>query len=47
MVSHTDPVCGMEVDEDEGEKLDYGGKMYHFCCGGCLKIFQKNPGKYL
>jgi len=42
-----DPACGMEVDEDEAEKLDYEGKTYYFCCNGCKSIFEKDPPKYL
>ena len=36
-----------------GDKLDdpvdalYGDRLLRFCCKGCLRSFNKNPGKYL
>lgn len=32
-----------------GETIDclYEGKLIRFCCKGCIKSFNKNPGKYL
>ncbi len=28
-------------------KLEYKGKTYYFCCGGCDAKFKENPEKYL
>ena len=42
-----DPVCEMQVDEDEAEQLDHEGTSYYFCCGGCKSIFEKDPSKYV
>ncbi len=28
-------------------KLEYKGKTYYFCCGGCDTKFKENPEKYL
>jgi YHS domain-containing protein len=28
-------------------KVDYKGKTYYFCCGGCDSKFKENPEKYL
>lgn len=28
-------------------KVDYKGKTYYFCCGGCDAKFKENPEKYL
>jgi len=27
--------------------LIHEGKVYHFCCAGCLKPFLKDPAKYI
>ncbi|MBI2184078.1 MAG: YHS domain-containing protein [Thaumarchaeota archaeon] len=42
-----DPVCEMEVEEDEAVELVHEGKTYYFCCDGCMNIFKKNPSKYI
>ncbi len=43
-----DPVCGMDVDPASAKyHLDYSGKTYYFCCGGCLEKFRANPERYL
>ena len=39
-------VTGEELAED-AVTLEYGGKLYGFCCGGCRKKFEKDPEKYL
>lgn len=41
-----DPVCGIELEEDDAVVLSHEGKSYWFCCDGCKKIFLKNPKKY-
>lgn len=44
----TDPVCGMDVDEDRAAATsEYGGKTYYFCAVGCKKAFDKDPERYL
>jgi Cu+-exporting ATPase len=35
-----DPVCGMQVNEEEGLKLLKDGKTYFFCSQNCLNKFQ-------
>jgi P-type Cu+ transporter len=43
-----DPVCGMKVDPAKSTyRLDYGGRSYHFCSGGCRTKFAAEPEKYL
>jgi len=32
---------------DASPKVDYKGKTYYFCCGGCDAKFKENPEKYL
>lgn len=40
------PVMGDEVDP-ETKTVEYKGKTIGFCCGGCIKKFNKDPEKYL
>jgi L-lactate dehydrogenase len=43
-----DPVCGMEVDENQTKhSIQHRGKMYYFCASRCKDSFEKNPEKYL
>ena len=42
-----DPVCGMELDQDDAEAAaTYQGKTYYFCSESCKQEFQKNPQQY-
>ena len=47
----SDPVCGMNVDEDrakaEGNIREYKGKSYFFCSPECRDDFGKDPERYL
>ena len=41
------PVSGEEfVVEATSLKTEHDGKTYYFCCGGCKKKFEAEPGKY-
>ncbi|KAA3644265.1 MAG: YHS domain-containing protein [Chloroflexi bacterium] len=43
-----DPVCGMEVDEQNAAATsEYQGQTYYFCAPGCKAAFDKDPQKYL
>ena len=43
-----DPVCGMDLDpQTAANKPEYLGKVYYFCCSGCKKSFEEQPGKYI
>jgi Cu+-exporting ATPase len=43
-----DPVCGMDVDPAKTKhKTEHAGKVYSFCCAGCVEKFRANPEKYL
>lgn len=43
-----DPVCGMEVNEDDpAATYEYGGTTYYFCAPGCRTKFEKDPDEYL
>jgi YHS domain-containing protein len=39
------PVRGGDVDV-KVNPVEYNGKYFGFCCGGCDDKFKKNPGKY-
>jgi YHS domain-containing protein len=42
-----DPVCGMEVDEENAAAgLEYEGEAYYFCSRACLKKFEDSPSSY-
>jgi YHS domain-containing protein len=42
-----DPVCGMEVAQEEGFSKMYHGKEYRFCSRNCLIKFDDTPDVYL
>jgi YHS domain-containing protein len=42
-----DPVCGMQVDEQQAVgKSEYQGQTYYFCSAGCKRQFDQNPERY-
>ena len=47
VVTHIDPVCGMQVDEAgaAGSTL-HGNERYYFCSTGCLTKCQTNPSQF-
>jgi Cu+-exporting ATPase len=47
MAIHTDPVCGMKVDDQKGKPHStYRETTYHFCGDGCKAKFDENPQQY-
>ena len=43
-----DPVCGMTVTvEPSGRPVTYEGVDYYFCCAGCRRAFEEDPGAYV
>jgi YHS domain-containing protein len=39
-----DPVCGMDIEQDEAAgQSNFQGKTYYFCCNECKEKFDKNP----
>lgn len=46
-VKRTDPVCGMEVDVEQGYGLMCEKQLYRFCSRNCLDKFEGDPGRYL
>jgi len=43
-MKYKDPVCGMQVDESSGLRLDYEGRPYYFCSQHCAEKFAKEHG---
>jgi len=41
------PVTGDKIDEKTKATYEYKGKIYNFCCSGCIDEFKKNPEKYI
>ena len=46
-MKHKDPVCGMDVDADQGYGKMYQGQLYRFCSKNCLDKFDDDPNRYL
>ena len=44
-----DIVCGMEVDETDGDVLakEFGGQKYYFCSVECKLLFGRDPFFYI
>jgi YHS domain-containing protein len=43
----TDPVCGMELREQQAKEfLARDGREYYFCSVGCRAEFQRHPEDY-
>jgi xanthine dehydrogenase accessory factor len=43
-----DPVCGMTATvEPSARPVTYEGADYYFCCAGCRRAFEKDPGAYV
>ncbi|NQT75280.1 MAG: YHS domain-containing protein [Candidatus Omnitrophica bacterium] len=42
------PVSGEEIGGSMmGATYEYEGKIYNFCCAGCIDEFNKDPQKYI
>jgi YHS domain-containing protein len=41
------PVMGEKIDEKFKVTYEYEGKIYNFCCPGCIGEFKKDPQKYI
>jgi YHS domain-containing protein len=47
MAMHTDPVCGMQVDDQKSTaKSQFQGQNYHFCSEECKRKFDQQPQQY-
>ena len=46
-VKHIDPVCGMEVDMEQGYGKMHEGQLRRFCSRSCLDKFEADPDRYI
>ena len=47
MAMQTDPVCGMQVDEQKATaKSQFQGTNYYFCSDECKRKFDQQPQQY-
>ncbi len=46
-VDHIDPVCGVNVKQDEGYGKMVEGRLTRFCSKSCLDQFEENPSRYI
>ncbi len=47
MARAKDPVCKMEVDEEQAAgQSDYEGHRYFFCSTVCKRKFDQDPARY-
>jgi Cu+-exporting ATPase len=45
---HIDPICGMEINEDNAAgKSHYQGNEYYFCSETCKERFDLDPAEYV
>ena len=45
---HKDPVCGMQVEEQNAAgQSEYKDQTYYFCNEGCKRKFDENPEAYV
>lgn len=43
----TDPVCGMQIDENEAAgQSEFEGEIFYFCSTACKEKFDANPTRY-
>ena len=40
-------VTGDNIGVDTNVTYEYEGKIYNFCCSGCIEEFKKDPMKYI
>ncbi len=46
-MEHTDPVCGMQVEEGNAAgRSEHNGRTYYFCSTGCKDKFDADPEAY-
>ena len=47
MAQQVDPVCGMQIEEqDAAGQTDYEGRTYYFCSTACQRKFEANPAEF-
>ncbi len=47
MTQQTDPVCGMQIEEQEvAGHAEHEGTTYYFCSSACQSKFEANPAEF-
>jgi Cu+-exporting ATPase len=47
-MTHVDPVCGMEIEEEDSVgTVEHDGTTYYFCAESCLERFREHPASFL
>jgi Cu+-exporting ATPase len=47
-MTHVDPVCGMEIEEEDSVgTAEHDGVTYYFCAQSCLDRFRENPAGFV
>jgi P-type Cu+ transporter len=47
MAQVKDPVCGMQIEQDDAvATVEHEGKKYYFCSDDCREAFQEDPEDY-
>ncbi len=47
-MTHTDPVCGMTIEEEDATgTVQHAGVTYYFCNPSCLEQFESDPATFL
>ncbi|MFZ1700939.1 MAG: YHS domain-containing protein [Pyrinomonadaceae bacterium] len=48
MTTHKDPVCGMQIDEEDAAgQSDTNGQIFYFCSLHCKDKFDANPQDFV
>ncbi len=48
MAMQTDPVCSMQIDDQNAsEKSQHQGTTYYFCSADCKRKFDQQPEQYV
>lgn len=48
MMTHIDPVCGMQVNQQNAAgRSAHQGKTFYFCSADCKKQFDQDPEPYV
>ena len=45
-MTHRDPVCEMNVEDDTPHQTEHNGERYYFCSAGCKEAFENAPQQY-
>ncbi len=47
MAQQVDPVCGMQIEEEDAAgQAEHEGTTYYFCSSACQRKFEANPAEF-